>query len=100
MARFEEQRNGYELYDNFILFWLSFLSSNTVFTHSFLSTIKFYKTLYLASIGGFHFRLQRHVGKGHLHGILDRVQQLYDHIGDVLEAEFPSLGGSEGGPDL
>lgn len=56
---------------------------------------------YLSGVGGLHVgRLQGHVGEGHLHGVLDGVEKLHDHVGDVLEAQLPPLGGTKSGPDL
>lgn len=55
---------------------------------------------HLSGVGRLDVRLQGHVGERHLHGVFDRVEQLHDHIADVLEAELPSLGGAEGGTDL
>lgn len=45
-------------------------------------------------------RLERHVREGDLHGIFDGVQQLDDDVGDVLEAQFPPLRGSQSRPNL
>ena len=41
-----------------------------------------------------------HVGEGHLHGVLDAVQQLDDHVGHHLEGGAPLAAAHHRVPDL
>ncbi|KAJ3642210.1 hypothetical protein Zmor_025013 [Zophobas morio] len=55
---------------------------------------------YLPGVGGLEVGLEGHVGEGHFHGVLDRVQELDHHVRDVLEAELAPLSRTKGRPDL